>query len=326
MRALVLGILTIIISTGCVSSPVNSDFVSPSVTNTIAASPPGYLQGKILYVVPEETTSVFLSNPDAKDHTLVLSGIGIRAVSLSPDAQMVAYITDEIVHIKDINDGKIRQLNSQPISGFFNRMEWSPDSKLIGFDCLIDGIAEICVLDVENGSLKILTDSKSLGAQFLDGATFGSWNEDGSQIAYCLKVSSPQGGIPVTRFMLLNVSDISFVEIMNEKNELGIVNYGCPVFQPHTKSILFSAKQDTKYMIFSANVDGHDVRRVTDPSIKYDIHDPITVSPTGQYFFANAAKQDSEELIDIPTLFSAEGQIILQLDLPGAEVVSWVNK
>jgi hypothetical protein len=169
-------------------------------------------------------------------------------------------------------------------------MEWSPDSNSIGFDCVIDGISEICVLDAENGSLNVLTDSKSLGAQFLDGAIFGSWNEDGSQIAYCSKVSSPQGGFPSTRFMLLNVSDASSIEILDENNDLGVVNYGCPVFQPSAQSILLTAKQDTKYMVFSASLNNPTIRPITDPSIKYDIHEPITVNPTGEYFFANAAK------------------------------------
>lgn len=318
--------LIIISLIGCAPVPAYSDLI-PSLTPTvIASSSPDYSFGKILYVVPGEITNVFMSNPDANESFLVLSDTGIRAVSLSPGANLVAYVIDETIYVKDINDGQIKQLNSQPISGFYNKMEWSPDSKSIGFDCLIGSVSEICVMDVENSLLKILTNSKNLGAQFFDGAIFGSWNEDGSQIVYCLKVSSPQGGIPGTSFMLLNILDGSSTQFLDEKNDIGITNYGCPVFRPRIQSILFTAKQNEKYMIFSANLNDSNIRRITDPSINYDIHEPIVVDPTGKYFFANAAKQDSKELIDVPTLFSAEGQIILQLELPSAKVIAWVNQ
>lgn len=320
-------VLIIISLIGCAPVPADSDLIPSMTTTATASSLPDYSFGKILYVVAGEITNVFMSNPDANDSLLVLSHAGIRAVSLSPDAKLVAYVVDEIIYVKDIQDGQIRQLNSQPISGFYNKMEWSPDSKSIGFDCLVDSVSEICVIDVENSSLKILTNSKNLGAQFFDGAIFGSWNEDGSQIVYCLKVSSTQGGIPGTIFMLLNMLDGSSIQFMDEKNDDdGITNYGCPVFQPQTQSILFTAKQNEKYMIFSANLNGSNMRRLTDPLVKYDIHDPIVVNPSGKYFFANAAKQDSEELIDVPTLFSAEGQILHQLEIPNGEIIAWVNQ
>lgn len=327
MRILFISFLAIILLMSCTSLPVNSDFVSPTVALVKTQSDlQGYLSGKILYVTSGEMVNVFISTPDDGDREMVLSDTSIRAASLSPDAKLVAYVIDDAMYVKNITDGRIRRLNSQRISGFFNGMEWSPDSKWIGFDCFIDNVSEICIIDAENGSLKTLTDTKKFGAQFLNGATFGSWNDDGSQILYCVKVSGPQGGVPITRFMLLDVLNVSSIQLMDEKNEFGIANYGCPILQPYTQSIFFAAKRDAKYMIFSANIDGSNIRQITSPLIKYDILEPITVSPSGEYFFANSAKQDSEELIGVPTLFSSTGQIIFQLDLPGAEVVSWVEK
>ena len=324
MRTLLFKSLIIVLLTSCVSSPLESEFAPTAIPPTGTIPSLNALSGKILYTIPGEITNVFVANPDGSNNTLVLSGAGIRASALSPDGKLVAYIIDDLVYVKKIADGTVRQLNSEPISGFFKRMEWSPNLEWIGFDCLVNGISEICAVAAANGLLKVLTDAKSLGAQFLDGATFGSWNDDGSKIVYCLQVGNPAGGVPSTRFMLLNIKDSSSIEFIDEKNELGIVNYGCPVLQSHTESILFTAKQDTKYMIFSAGVDGSDIRRVTDPLVKHDIHDPIVISPTEEYFFANSAKQDSEELIGVPTLFSADGQIILQLELPNAQVISWV--
>jgi Tol biopolymer transport system component len=318
--------LIIVLLTGCSASQL-----TPSPEQTISVptgtSPSSsILSGKILYIVPGDTVHVFVADPDGNGAFLVLSGAGIRTAALSPDGKLVAYIIDDILYVKDLTDGSTRQLLSEPISGFFKRMEWSPDSEWIGFDCLVNGISEICAVNVPNGLLNILTNAKSFGAQFLDGATFGSWNEDGSKIVYCLKVSNSQGGVPSTRFMILNIKDSSSIGFMDEKNNLGIVNYGCPVYQSNTQFILFTAKQHTKYMIFSASITGENITRITDSLLSYDIHDPIVVSPTGEYFLANSAKQDSNELIDVPTLFSADGQIVIQLELPGAQVLSWVHE
>lgn len=277
-------------------------------------------------MIPGDTTNVFVANPDGSDNNLVLSGAGIRTSALSFDGKLVAYIADDLLYVKDLTDGSTRQLITEPISGFFKRMEWSPDREWIGFDCLVKGISEICIVNVTNAPLNVLTDAKSLGAQFLDGATFGSWNDDGSKMVYCLKVGNPQGGIPSTRFMLLDIKTSSSIEFMEEKNGLGILNYGCPVYWSNSQSILFTAKEDTKYMIFSASITGEKITRITDSLLSYDIHEPIVVGPTGEYFFANAAKQGSNELIDVPTLFATDGQLVVQLELPGAKVVSWAHE
>lgn len=326
MRVFIFTSILLILLAGCSASQVtpSPEWAITVPTETSPSSP--VLSGRILYIVPGDVTNIFVADPDGKGANLVLSGAGIRTAALSPDGRTVAYIVDEILYVKDLTTDTTRQLIAEPISGFFKRMQWSPDLKLIGFDCLANGISEICAVDASSGLLHVFTDSKSLGAQFLDGATFGSWTNDGSKIVYCLKIGNPQGGVPSTRFMLLNIKDSSSVGFMDEKNNLGIVNYGCPVYQSNTQSILFIAKQDSKYMIFSVNSSGDNIKRITDPLIMYDIHDPIVVNPTGEYFFANSAKQDTEELIDVPTLFSADGQIVMQLELPGAQVVSWVHE
>lgn len=327
MRISIFICFVIIILIGCIPISANPNSLSPTnLPTAIDSNLQNYLVGKILYITSDNTINVFISSPNANNPGMILSDIGIRAVSLSPDAKQLAYVVDEMIYVKNITDGQVRQLSTQHISGFFNGMDWSPDSKWIGFDCLIENISEICIMDIENGSLKALTNSRSFGAQFLDGAMFGSWNDDGSQIVYCLKVSSPQGGVPFTRFMLLNTVDNSSIPFMEDRNETGLTNYGCPIFRPFSLSILFTAKKDEKYGIFSAGIDGHNIHPITDLLIKYDIHEPITINPSGEYFFANAAKQASDELMDVPTLFSSEGQIVFQLDLPNARVVSWVNE
>lgn len=327
MRKLIFGCLLVINLASCMPLSVDSDFISPTLapveTNT---NIPGFFLGKILYMTSGDSTNVFLSSPDASDTRLILSDVGVRLVSLAPDAKQVAYIIDDVIYIKNILNGQVRQLSTQHISGFFTGMEWSPDSKWIGFDCLIENISEICIVNMEDGSLKIITDATSFGAQFFDGAMFGSWNDDGSQIVYCLKVSSPQGGVSFTSFMLLSTLDNSSIQFMDDRNETEITNFGCPTLRPFVLSILFVAKQDGKYGIFSSDIDGLNVIRITSPTIKYDIHEPIVISPNGEYFFANSAKQNSDELIDVPTLFSSAGQIVFQLDLPDTKVVSWVNE
>ena len=327
MRKLIFGCLVAINLASCIPLSVDPGFISPTITPVETnTNIPGYSLGKIIYVTSDDSTNIFLSSPDASDPRLILSDIGIRSASLAPDAKQVAYIIDDTIYIKNILDGQVRQLSTQHISGFFTGMEWSPDSRWIGFDCIIENISEICIVNVEDGLLKILTDSKSFGAQLFDGAMFGSWNDDGSHIVYCLKVSGPQGGIPFTRFMLLSTIDNSSIQFMDDRSVPAITSYGCPKLSPFAPSILFVAKQDGKYGIFSADIDGHNVIRITSPVIKYDIHEPIIISPSGEYFFANSAKQDSDEIIDVPTLFSSEGQIVFQLDLPNARVVSWVNE
>ena len=207
-------------------------------------------------------------------------------------------------------------------------MGWSPNGEEIGFDCFSKEteVSEVCLMDVEKGSLHILTNSIQFGAQrnSKDGVRFGNWNSDGTKIVFLTSLVPQSSGYGRRIIQVLNITNGKVQTVIDENDTQDIIRFGKPSISPDGNTILFSAKSGSHYAIFRINIDGSHLERVTPPSDLFDISNPVW-SPDGTSFVAFAPIQNQRIIDGVPTLFSKTGEMLGQLDFKGGLVVSWIN-
>src|SRR5271157_2252261 len=284
-------------------------------------------QGKLLI---RTSAGYFITNPDGSSSSLVIPhSETIMNVALSHDHTRVAFLSEGILTIKNLETGETEALNQERVGGTPGGIGWSPDDQAIGFDCspMTKPVFEICMVKLGDGRVQILThvEQYTLHDQspFGGGARFGNWSRDGTEIAFVTQFAIPGKGAAQGIVQLLNMASGQVMTVFDEKSQDRISIVTTAAISPDGRTVLFNGKLDGKGEIFQINTDGSGLRQVTRPDHPYDIGGPVW-SPLGDRFFAYAAKVGDPKITGVPSLFSLDGNLITQLNIDG-DVLSWIK-
>lgn len=282
--------------------------------------------GALLISLDDQASVVLLSIDDTRQQQLL--DFIPALVAISSDGRKLAYLSNGIVYIKDLNLMEIAQFDYETSGNVSGQMAWSADGTNIGFGCYSNTTfhLELCLLNVQNGERQELTNFMQLGIQSdmaTDGVTMGNWSEDGSKIAYITRVLPEASGHARGIIQVYNTIDGSIDTILDETKVQGLTRFANPSISPDGSTLLFSAKSGDTHAIYRIQSDGSQLKRVTSETSLFDINNPIW-SPDGNYFVAFTQDQNSPEARGVPTIFTFYGEIVTQFDLEGM-AFDWIS-
>jgi tricorn protease len=157
------------------------------------------------------------------------TAVAERDPSWSPDAQWIAYFSDEsgeyALHLRDQKAiGEVRKIKLEP--SFYYSPQWSPDSKKIAFS---DKRLNIWLVDVDEGK------PKKIDTLILGGGGIGvSWSPDSRWLAYSKPLKSFFNAV-----FIHSVDDGKTTQITD-----GLSDAQSPVFDRGGKYLYFTASTD----------------------------------------------------------------------------------
>ena len=146
---------------------------------------------------------------------------------------------------------------------------WSPDGLSLAFGLgrffpMVQGFgpADLAVLDVKSGALRVLTDGK-------ENVGFPSWSPDGRHIVYREWNDTSSS---------LRIIDVESRAVTTLLRDFGRVNF--PGWSPDGRLVQFTSDRDGNYELYTIEVESKRIARLTD-SPGSDAH--ATWSPDGQW-------------------------------------------
>lgn len=241
-------------------------------------------------------------NPDGSgQEPLINAPVGLA--TLSSDAQKVVYEFQSEIHVLDLLTNQDTLLYAP---GLFPH--WSPDTQQIGFECNEKADWRVCVMNADGTNLRKYGEWSEH-----QRVTFNDWSSDGNKIVFTLHTSPPGGGRARGTIQLLDLMTGEITTLVDETTLANLAWIANPALSPDNTQLLFSAKQDEIYSIFSLNLQTREIQLMENET--YNLTNPLW-SPDGQFFFAHA---------ETPLLFTIAGEILYTLDISGGLVTSWVS-
>ena len=270
---------------------------------------------------------IYITNPEGINPVELTLDKDIYSLALSPDARRLAYSMEHFLFIMDIDTGAVRKVLQEPI-GFSSHMGWSPDGQKLAFDCNLETsvISELCLVDVSSGKLEMLTDTAELVSEVPIGANFGSWSNDGASIVFTFLYFPPTRFGTADGLGFLCILDVATRQVRKIfiDSEMVIRGGGPVVFSPDGRFLFFSGELEGISRIFRIDVDGGNLHQVSPSSVDYNLFGAV-FSPDYDAFYSNAPDQTLPNGEDVPTLFSLDGEVILQLRNITGVVVAWIR-
>ncbi len=292
--------------------------------------------GIILYLVPPEN-DVYLANADGTNKHLILASADapydiseapyiVNAI-LSPDAKDVIYVADGFLYARNIETGEQVKLNKERMGGEYRFVQWSPDGKKIGFDCIPRITSEICILDTKTGDIDVLTNSQEFGAIGMDGFYFGGWSRDGSKIGLCLSIAPEQTGRSEISFHWLDTSTKEIHFIVAEKTFDDSFMSCPPSISPDGEKLFFNlSSHDKPEKLYTINISGDNLEEISLGNVENEeafLTKPRIFNADGSAFFASYCATQLYMGVCTPVLVSTNGELLYQLNLSNAVITSW---
>jgi len=171
--------------------------------------------------------------------------IQVRKPRWSPDNQQIAFEFTGNIYTMNADGSEYQKLTEE--MGYNDYPVWSPDGRQIAFSSNQDSNRDIWVMNVDGTDLHQLTDN-------LVADEAPSWSPDGQTIAY-------YSGFPLV-ITLMNADGGDIRPLIEGKEGYGLD----PVWSPDGQQIAFVSLRDGDDEIFVVNVNGSDLRQLTDNS------------------------------------------------------------
>ena len=231
--------------------------------------PPGV--GRIAYIGQAAAFGqhhIFLVRPDGKDRISLMDPedrADYTGPSWSPDGQQIAFASNRSgqanyeIYIMNLDGSGLRQI-VEHIGGDF-APSWSPDGQLIVYQTVgtVETGFDIFVVNVDGTGGQNLTQSE--GADQLP-----TWSPDGRKIAF----QSGQGN--GTDIFVMDADGSNRVRLTDGKGS----QHAAPAWSPDGQRIAFESTRHqplagqlltvAEYEVYTINVDGTDIKRVTQVS------------------------------------------------------------
>ncbi len=284
-------------------TPTYPPTLQPILTNTPEETSPIQItkvpRGKL--VVSTTDDGLFMVNPDGSDQKLLIPApVGLG--TLSPGLNKIAYEIRGEIHVLDIQTSEDLVIFSP---GFYPH--WSPDGSRIGFNCNMDFLAKICVINADRTDLRIFGENNE--NQRLN---FDNWSQDGNIITFTSYSFPPSGGRGIGTIQILNLNTNEISSVLDETMLDKIQAIGNSSLSFDNSQIYFLGTQNEIFSVFSINLQTQDIQLIENEN--YDLSNPVW-SPDGQFFFVHG---------ETPLLFTSTGEFLYGLDIPGGLVTSWV--
>ena len=175
---------------------------------------------------------------------------------------------------------------------------WSPDGSSLAFGLgrffpMVQGFgpADLAVLDVKSGALRVLTDGK-------ENVGFPSWSPDGRHIVY------REWNDPSSSLRIINVESRAVTTLLRD---FGRVNF--PGWSPRWPPGQFTSDRDGNYELYTIEVESKRIARLTDsPGTTRTAAGP----PTGQWIaFSSVRGGFKDEAALSPGSPQASGDLYL---------------
>lgn len=203
----------------------------------------------------------------------------------SPDNQQISFGFIEEIFVMNADGSGIRQVTDE--QGSIVDPVWSPDGQHIAFISNQDGDRDIWVIDADGSDLRKVTDNR-------EADNHPAWSPDGQTIAY-------SSGFPIA-IQLINVAGGDSRPLVDSKDGYGWES----TWSPDGQQIAFVSSRDGDDEIFIINVDGSDLRQLTDDSEK---DGSPAWSPDGQQLAFTSDRDGDLEIY----VMNADGSDVRQL-------------
>jgi TolB protein len=214
-------------------------------------SPDGRWLGFKTYAGWVDSAEIFISEVGSS-HAEQISHEGVVNFAWSPDSRQIAFVSPAAAPlpeghrllIMDITTGKItHRLDAQIDLG--SRIVWSPDGKLLAYECAFQSNTEVCTLDIATGKVRNIS-------QGSNGDSGPAWSPDGHQLAFYSARGGTLGIYTVDRDggHLRRVTDLSIAE-------------WSPVWSPDGQRLAFVGSSGTTSNIYVVDADGSHLRALT---------------------------------------------------------------
>lgn len=172
------------------------------------------------------------------------------APAISPDGKRVAFCSsfnknNMDIYVSNLDGDNLRRLTTN--RNIDSSPCWSPDGRRIAFTSGRTGTVQVYTMNADGSNQQRIT----FEGRYNDGA---DWSPDGRYIAY----SSRRGGSKTFDIKIhdLTTNQTYYVtrDVENDEN---------PSFSPDGKQIAFASDRSGKYQIYTINIDGTDMTRLT---------------------------------------------------------------
>lgn len=281
-------------------------------------------------VLYEDSDQLYVSTLDGNIRQTIQPIEPIVSALLSPDAKYLVYVTKQSrdIFLVDLENNKENKLVAASDAVYAVGMAWSPDGKTIAFSCKPNEAQALylCAVDIATRQLTILINLESSGINIPDGVISPAWSNDGSRIVYLLTKSPPVSSVKSSARHDVNVLDLksSKTKPMFQDGDQDISLIFSPHFLSDNKTIIFSGKKNERNSIYKIDGKTFEVSQVI--SEKFQVGGNITLSPDRTAFLVFAKLDNTENSSFISAIFSLDGELLQQLNLPlNAQVFSWVR-
>jgi len=214
-----------------------------------------------LYVANAETGEVIrrLTRSGTSEHFDAVRFIS-SAGAWSPDGQRLAFVTfrkgNNQLAILNARTGRIERRIRVDEVGALNNPDWGPDGRRIAFSGNVGGVTNLYVLDVEDGSVRQLTDDRNAALQ-------PAWSPDGSEIAFVTDRGSGTN-FSELRFGRMRIGLIDLKggapRVLPLFENTRHIN---PQFGPNGRSLYFVADPDGYSDVYRYRFEGEQLTRLT---------------------------------------------------------------
>jgi len=251
--------------------------------------------------------------------------LGLYKADLSPAGSTIVFTRNAFLYFYDLRSNELTSFNTE-LNQFFvtTPTQWSPDGRKIGFACsqMFQAPPEVCVWDVNNAELSILSDLRTYGQY--DYLAFDGWSADAKTIVFMIAYSEsePQSGRQIILKLDINTGRVT--QVVDSKQTKLNISAGFAL-SPDGKTILFGANSPLEISknayvssLYQINADGSGLRRLVHFEA-WSLYQPLW-SPDGNSFYVNA----SNFYASIPLKYDLDGKLVGMLPFQlGRTMLAW---